>query len=90
MAKRVDANQAEIVDALRAVGCSVTDCHELGRGFTDLCVGRAGINYLLEVKVPGAKLNSREAAWHAKWQGQAEIVHGIAEALQAVGLEDER
>jgi len=53
-------------------------------------VGRAGINYLLEVKVPGAKLNSREAAWHAKWQGQAEIVHGIAEALQAVGLEEAR
>jgi len=53
-------------------------------------VGRAGINYLLEVKAPGARLNSREAEWHARWLGQVAIVHGIVEALQAVGLEEGR
>ena len=72
------------------MGCEVADCHELGRGFPDLCVGRAGINYLLEVKAPGARLNSREAEWHARWLGQVAIVHGIVEALQAVGLEEGR
>jgi len=89
MAKRVDANQAEIVDALRAVGCSVTDCHEMGRGYPDLSVGRAGRTYLLEVKAPGANLNSREMLWHLDWLGHVAIVHDVDEALRAVGLEDE-
>ena len=38
-AARVDQNQSEIVDALRRVGCSVQDLHEVGQGCPDLLVG---------------------------------------------------
>ena len=39
MAKRVDANQSIIVDALRQAGCSVLDLHEVGLDCPDILVG---------------------------------------------------
>ena len=44
---RVDANQAEIVAALRAAHCSVQSLASLGDGAPDLLVGHAGANVLL-------------------------------------------
>lgn len=38
-AARTDANQVEIVSALRAIGCSVSDTSGVGGGFPDLAVG---------------------------------------------------
>lgn len=49
-ARRVDANQSDIVDALRAVGCFVHDCSAIGDGFPDLLCARAGRLWLVEVK----------------------------------------
>lgn len=90
MAKRVDANQAEIVDALRRVGASVTPLHDVGGGFPDLAVGFRGVNFLLEVKdgkkaASARKLTPDERVWHTTWAGQKAVVESIDEALRAIG-----
>ena len=56
MAKKVDPNQAEIVEALRKAGAHVYDTHELGRGFPDLAVSFMAQWHLVEVKMPGGAL----------------------------------
>ena len=84
-AKR-DANEAEIVEALRKAGCTV----EIVDQPCDLLVGRARLNYMLEVK-DGAKalsarrLTDKERKFHATWTGQIAIVESAEEALRAVG-----
>ena len=53
-AKRVDANQADIVAALTARGWLVKQTHAVGRGFPDLMIqrpdGQEWRGHLLEVK----------------------------------------
>jgi hypothetical protein len=41
--KRVDRNQAEIVEALREAGASVGHTHAVGHGFPDIVVGVPGL-----------------------------------------------
>ncbi len=87
----VDANQHEIVSALRACGCDVQLLHQLGGGVPDLLVGVKGKNFLLEVKdgnkAPSKqRLTSDECEWHKSWRGQAVVVRNVKEAIQAVGL----
>lgn len=88
-AKRVDANQLEIVKALMAIGCTVADTSRSGEGFPDLVVGYRGVNFLLEVK-DGDKSPSRRAltpaqvSFHEKWRGSLSIVMTVDEAIQAV------
>lgn len=88
---RVDANQRAIVKALRQAGCSVRSVAAVGNGFPDLCAGRAGRNYLLEVK-DGSKAPSERALtedekdFHQSWSGQKTVVESIDEALRAVGV----
>jgi len=83
-----DTNQQEIIDGLRAVGCSVFDLHRLGQGLPDLLVGvtRNGIakNYLLEVKTEHGRLTKAEREFFDTWRGQRTIVHSIEEALSVV------
>ena len=49
-AARTDANQAEIVRALRDEGCSVTLLHRVGEGCPDLLIGVNQKWGLIEVK----------------------------------------
>jgi len=84
-ARRVDANQPEIVAALRRAGGTVTHIHTVGQGCPDLLVGFRGCNYLLECKVIGGKLTEAEKDWHETWEGQRAIVHSAEEALAAIG-----
>lgn len=91
MPKRVDANQPEIVEALRRAGCEVLHLHMVGHGCPDILVGRHGVNYLLEIK-DGAKppskrvLTEDEVKWHGKWGGQVSVIASIEEAYRVVGL----
>lgn len=90
-AAKVDANQPEIVDALRSAGATVKPCHAVGEGFPDLAVGYRGVNYLIEVKdgskPPSArKLTGPQESWHATWAGQVVIVKNVDEALAAIGV----
>ena len=73
-AAKVDANQAELVDALRRLGLHVALTHRLGAGFPDLVVTGQRLPtgdvaaLLVEVKVPGGKgLNEEEKQWHAAY-----------------------
>lgn len=88
---KVDANQSEIVAALRAVGCTVLSLASMGDGCPDAIVGRGGVNYLLEIK-DGTKPPSRrkltpaEQEWVDSWRGQVTVVESVQEALNAVGV----
>lgn len=88
---RVDDNQSAIVEGLRTLGCSVRNLSAVGGGCPDLLVGRAGINYLLEVKDENKypserKLTKDQREFFAAWNGQAVVVKNIEEARRAVGL----
>lgn len=86
-----DANQGEIVAALRAVGASVTIISKVGSGCPDLLVGFRGRVFLLEVKTPeeyATKRNGltlKEAGWHREWRGgHLYIVESVEAALAAI------
>lgn len=88
-AKARDANEPEIVRALRRVGASVITLHTP----LDLIVGYRGENYLLEIKMPlgpkggenGATLTPAQITFFERWQGQACVVRSGLEALAAIG-----
>ena len=85
LAARVDANQAEIIAALRGVGASVTSLHRVGQGCPDLLVSFRGEWYLIECKSPGGHLTPAEAKWIREQQAQVFVVYGIDDALRIVG-----
>ena len=64
-AAKVDANQADIVAALRRIGATVQCLHQVGHGCPDLLVGWHGENILLEVKMPGGDMTPDEYSPHA-------------------------
>ena len=86
MISRVDANQSEIVQALRAAGCSVQSLASVRHGCPDVLAGRDGANYVLEIKSPTGTLTSAERQWQADWRGQVAVVRSVEEALHAVGV----
>jgi hypothetical protein len=91
-AAKIDANQPEIVNALRDVGATVLPMHSLGHGAPDLAVGWQGRCYLLELKdgtLPPSrrKLTPDELKWHEAWRGHVAVVMNVDEALQAIGAE---
>lgn len=62
---RVDANHAQVVQALRSCGWTVIDTSRLGGGFPDLVAARAGRIELIEVK-DGKKPLSRQVCTRAE------------------------
>ena len=89
-AAQVDANQREVVAALRGAGASVQLLHAVGEGCPDLLVGYKGLNMLLEVKdgskPPSAqKLTPQQEEWHRDWRGHRVVVNSPEAALTAIG-----
>ena len=84
-AAKVDANQAEIVSALRAVGASVLVLSRVGQGCADLAAGFRGVTYFLEVKTDKGKLTTPEREFMDEWRGHYAIVRTPEEALKAIG-----
>lgn len=89
-AARVDANQAEIVAAMRSAGATVVSLAACGSGIPDLLVGHAGKTALFEVK-DGAKspserrLTPDQLRWHASWRGGTlAVVCDVESALRAL------
>jgi hypothetical protein len=95
-AARRDANEAEIIAALRAVGATVQQLS--GEDVPDLLVGFRGVDHLMEIKRPlgprgghaeGIKhvsLTPDQAKWHAAWRGRPPVVvRTVDEALAAIG-----
>ena len=86
-AAKVDANQAEIVEELRAIGCTVLLLHQVGNGCPDILVGYRGNNWLFEVKdgakPPSArKLTDAEQKFFDEWRGQRSVVNDVYEAIE--------
>ena len=86
-AARIDRNHAEIVAALRQIGCSVQSLASLGRGCPDLLVGSHGRNVLLEVKADKGLLRAVQAVWRSNWRGNIAVVRTVDEAIAAVRRE---
>jgi hypothetical protein len=90
-AKRVDANQKQIVSELRNLGYSVMVMSDLGHGKPDICVGTSIFgkpqNFLFEIKdgskPPSARLLTKhEVDFFANWDGQVNIILTSEEAVR--------
>ena len=85
-AARIDANQDQIVSALRAAGAIVRIVTQ-GNGLPDLLVGYRGHTILIEVKdgrkAPSArKLTEAEQKFFDEWRGgMLRVVESVDEAL---------
>lgn len=86
---KIDANQPEIVKALRAAGASVQHLHAVGAGCPDLLCAVNGRAFLIEVK-DGAKVPSKQKltpdqeVWHAGWKSTVHVVNSIDAAISVV------
>ena len=84
-AARTDANQEEIVKALRAVGATVQSLAAVGHGVPDLLVGYQGKTILMEVK-DGTKSPSKrqltedQVKWIDAWSGGSVFIVDNVEA----------
>lgn len=83
--KRRDANEKEIVLALRCAGAHV---FLLDRP-VDLLVGYGGVSHLIEVKIEeGGRLTTPQRDFIKRWTGKGGDVHVVRtvdEALAAIG-----
>ena len=91
-AAKIDANQEQVVTALRAAGATVQSLAGVGKGTPDLLVGYKGQTLLMEVKdgfkPPSKKsLNEDQLRWHGSWKGGAlAVVDGPDAALRMIGV----
>lgn len=91
-AAKTDANQPQIVAALRNVGATVQSLAAVGDGVPDLLVGFQGCTLLLEVKDGSRKKSERQLTddqtlWHTDWRGgPCIVVNNVDEALAAIGV----
>ena len=90
-AAKVDANHAEVVAALRAVGAQVQSLAMVGAGCPDLLVAFRGAWYVLEVKdgakpLSHRKLTPAELEWAHTFGDAAPVfvVNSVDEALGAI------
>lgn len=89
-AAKIDANQEQIVSALRAAGASVQSLATVGNGVPDLLVGIRGKTILMECKdgqQPPSKrrLTEDQIKWHGAWNGGTLcVVDGPEAALRAL------
>jgi Holliday junction resolvase len=88
---RTDANQREIVAALRKVGCSVAVLSSVGKNVPDLAVGYRGQNFFLEVKrderAAKRKDQTDQRTAQESWRGSMVTVMNVADALHVIGVQ---
>ena len=77
-ARHTDENHRSVVNALRAMGCTVEPIQGV-TGTPDLLVGIYGMTELVEVKpVTGVtarrELRETQQEWHARWKGRKPVV----------------
>ena len=90
-AKKKDANQNPIVEALEAIGCSVYDASRVGGDFPDLIVAKGLKTMLIEVKNPERSKGRRElskgqnkflSGWRGYWARVLTVDEAVAEATR--------
>lgn len=89
-ARKVDANQPEIVAALRKAGAEVTDLSRVGGGVPDLLVSYRKQWFLVECKdgkkPPSARsLTADQREWMYKQNAVTYVVNSVDDALKAIG-----
>lgn len=84
-AAKVDANQEQIVSALRAAGATVQSLAAIGMGCPDVLVAFRGGMHLLELKHGKGKPNELQGRWHVAWGAPVHVVYGPEDALRAIG-----
>lgn len=77
-ARRTDANLTAIIDAYKALGCSVDPTNSLW----DLSIGYGGICELVEVKNPAQHIyhqryTKRQLKWRETWTGGCRLIKTI-------------
>lgn len=85
-ARRADANQSEIVAALRAAGATVQHLHTVGAGCPDILVGYQGRNYLIEIKTEDGTLTDAQVEFIGEWRGHVDVATTPEQALGAIGI----
>jgi hypothetical protein len=76
---RVDANQPEIVEAFRAMGCDVLHTHQLGKGAPDLVVSYSGISLMVECKAEKGKLTKAQETLYSTLRTRPRLVRNVDE-----------
>ena len=90
-AAKTDANQRQIVTALREIGASVQSLAGVANGCPDIAVGFRGRTFLLELKDGGKcasarRLTPAQTQWHLSWRGGVSVVTDVDSALRAIGV----
>ncbi len=84
-AAKTDANHQQLMDAFRALGCSVLDLSRLGQGAPDLLVGKLGRSVLVEVKRDKkASLTDDQIKFMGAWKGAVMVVTDTFDVEKAV------
>lgn len=83
---RRDANQQEIVEALRKIGATVIDLADVGKDCPDILVGYMDKNYLIEIKTPNGNLASGQKDFWVHWRGQTAVARSIKDAFNIIGF----
>jgi len=84
--KRVDANQARLVEMMRQLGMRVLVLSSVGRGVPDLLVGCNGLLKLCEVKdgkkfLSAQKLTQDQVKFFSDWDGYCCILRSENDVL---------
>jgi len=86
-AARTDANQAEIIEAIRLAGYFVCNTSRLGEGFPDiLCVNHQQQVILFEIKTAAGRLTEAELRFQRDYPGLLFIVRSAEMALEYLGM----
>ena len=89
-AKKVDANQAEVIQKLRELpGVTVQDLSSLGNGCPDFIVGWLGNNYLIELKdgekaKHQKKLTPAEDKFFKTWKGNVHKCESFEDVFRVI------
>lgn len=85
-AAKIDANQTQVVSALKAAGATVQSLARIGNGCPDLLAAKDGRMWLFEVKHGKGKTNDLQKRWHIEWNAPVHVVYGPEEALKVLGV----
>lgn len=88
-AAKIDANQPEIVAALRSIGAHVTSLAAVGNGCPDLLVSHRNRWFLIEIKDPSKPPSARtltpdQVEWHTAARGPVSVVLTVEDAVNIV------
>jgi hypothetical protein len=88
-AAKIDDNQQELVELIRAMGVSVAITSAAHDGFTDLVLGFGGVTVLTEVKdgrkQPSCRnLTPKQKIFHESFKGAITVIENETQAVELV------